>query len=338
MADRPVRIITKQTAVPGRIPTGTTGNEDNFIRQGEMAQNTSDKKLFGFNGSFVFEYGSDSFLSLTGGTVTGNTNIIGNLSANTLFSGSTNLYDIFSTTSSSDVTRVQPGLNTYTGGTGNLPTVNISALTISTLVASGSSQLGETTATSISGGTISGGTISGGTLFSGSTNLYNIFSTTDTNDITRVQPGVNTYTGGTGNFPTVNVSALTINTLIVSGTSQLDGTTSSSFSGGTISGGTIYSGSTNLYGIFLQKNGYLLQKAGMVTGSTFSGNPKKATVTFVTNFTDNNYAVNITGTINRTWTVGSKTLSGFTINANADPAFNSSEVYWNATESGEGYR
>lgn len=62
--------------------------------------------------------------------------------------------------------------------------------------------------------------------------------------------GTNTYTGGTFGLTSVNVSALTINNLIVSGTSQLSVTTATTFSGGTISGGTLYSGSTNLYSIF----------------------------------------------------------------------------------------
>lgn len=92
---RDVRIITKKTAVPGRIPTGTTGSELNFIKQGELAQNMYDRKLFGFDGTDVFEFGVNTFLNLTGGTISGNLGIIGNLSANTFYSGSTNLYDIF---------------------------------------------------------------------------------------------------------------------------------------------------------------------------------------------------------------------------------------------------
>jgi len=80
----------------------------------------------------------------------------------------------------------------------------------------------------------SASTISGGTLYSGSTNLYSIFATLpDANDITRVQPGLNTYTGGTANLPTVNVSALTINTLSASGNSQLTSVTANTI---TISG------------------------------------------------------------------------------------------------------
>lgn len=106
MADRDVRLITKRTSVVGKIPTGTTGNELNLIKQGELASNLADKKLYSYDGSNVFEFGSSSFLGLTGGTITGNTIINGNftvtgntslqsLSATTFISGSTNLYDIF---------------------------------------------------------------------------------------------------------------------------------------------------------------------------------------------------------------------------------------------------
>lgn len=86
----------------------------------------------------------------------------------------------------------------------------------------------------------SGGT-GGGVIYSAGTDLYNIFLTAaGANDITRVQPGLNTYTGGTGNNPTVNISAATLTYL----------------SATTISGGTIYSGSTDLYDIFCSDCGF----------------------------------------------------------------------------------
>ena len=126
MADRNVRLITKRTSVPGKIPTGTTGSETNFIAQGELASNLVDKKLFSYDGSNVFEFGVNSFLGLTGGTITGNLGVTGNLSGSVLYSGSTNLYDIFVTAAgASNVTRVQPGSNISTGGTDNFPIINL---------------------------------------------------------------------------------------------------------------------------------------------------------------------------------------------------------------------
>lgn len=383
MSERNVRIITKKTSTPGKIPTGTTGNELNLIREGELAANLADRKLFSYDGSSIFEFGSNSFLYLTGGTISGSLSV-GSFSASSIYSGSTNLYDIFALVGSvgGQSTYVQPGINTYTGGTSQFPTINVSAATLTYLSAttisggtiySGSTNLydifalvgtvggsGATTyvqpgsniqtggtasspiislAASPSifnlsfsgtalGGAISATTVSGGTIYSGSTNLYDIFALAGTvGQSNYVQPGLNTYTGGTSQFPTVNVSAATLNSLSVSGSTSL----------GTASATTIYSGSTNLSDIFHQKAGYLLQKAGMVSGSTFAGNPKKAIVVFSEYFPDNNYSVTVTGTANRTWTIESKTLSGFTINANAKPAFSSSEVYWDATEDGEGF-
>lgn len=90
MANRVVRLLTKRTSIPGKIPSGTTGSESNLIQQGELASNLYDRKLFGFDGTNIFEYGSNSFLGLTGGTINGG------LTASTIYSGATNLYDIFS--------------------------------------------------------------------------------------------------------------------------------------------------------------------------------------------------------------------------------------------------
>ncbi|MEK6829391.1 MAG: hypothetical protein AABY15_04635 [Nanoarchaeota archaeon] len=194
---------------------------------------------------------------------------------------------------------------------------------------------------SLSGGTVSGNTLfslnlSATTFFSGSTDLEVIISNiaNKLEDITRVQPGSNITTGGTENLPIISVvDSPFFNNLFWSGISI-----GNELSATTISGGTIYSGNTNLELIFHNKNGYLLQKSGSVSGSTFSGNPKKSTITFSTNFPDNDYSISVIGTVNRTWTIESKTLSGFTINANANPAFASSEVYWIALEGGEGFR
>lgn len=98
MANRSARLITKRTSVPGKVPTGTTGNELNFIKAGELASNLADRSLWGYDGTDVFEYGSNSFLGLSGGTVDGDLFVNGNLSASTIISGSTDLYNIFSTT------------------------------------------------------------------------------------------------------------------------------------------------------------------------------------------------------------------------------------------------
>lgn len=159
MADRPARLITKQTAVPGRIPTGTTGSETNLIKQGELAQNTADKKLFGFDGSNVFEFGVNTFLNLSGGTISGNLEVNGSFSANTLFSGSTDvetiIYSILSGGASSDITRIQPGSNIITGGTDNFPIINtVDSPYFNSVTASGDSVFNTIQVDSISANTL----------------------------------------------------------------------------------------------------------------------------------------------------------------------------------------
>ncbi len=122
---RDARLITKRTSVPGKIPTGTTGNELNFIKSGELASNLADHSLWGFDGVSVFEYGSNSFLGLTGGPISGNLFVSGNLSATTLFSGGTNLYDIFLTSGDLSGTSVSAGSNISILQAGNDYTVSV---------------------------------------------------------------------------------------------------------------------------------------------------------------------------------------------------------------------
>lgn len=152
------------------------------------------------------------------------------------------------------------------------------------------------------------GSISASTLYSGSTNLYDIFLTTaDGNDITRVQNGINTYTGGTGNLPTVNVSGLTIDNINVSGISSFN----------SISATTIYSGSTDLSTLFTTQGGSGLTK----TGTILNVNVDDSTIGI--NGSDNLYVKNytaITGTIvTRTYYENGVNITGgttYTLNHN----------------------
>lgn len=250
MANRDARLLTKRTSVPGKVPTGTTGNESSFIQAGELASNLADHSLWGYDGTDVFEYGSNSFLGLTGGTVSGDLFVNGSLSANTLFSGSTDVETI----------------------------------------------------------------------------IYNILAGAPSGDITRVQPGTNITTGGTANNPIVNtVDSPSFNNIEFSGTA-----TGGSLSVNDVSASTIYIGGINISGATTS----LKTKSGIVSGSSFSGNPDKYAVVFATAFADNNYSVTVTGGIERSWTIESKTAAGFTINSNANPGF-SENVFWQAIEVGE---
>ena len=143
---------------------------------------------------------------------------------------------MISTGSTNNSTRVQDGINTFTGGTANAPTVNVTGLSIDNITVSGES--------SFQG-------VSANTFYSGSTDVEDVIraiaSETELSDITRVQPGINTFTGGTANEPTINVSGLSIDNITVSGEASFQG----------LSATTIYSGSSDLSDIFLFNNNLL---------------------------------------------------------------------------------
>ena len=75
-------------------------------------------------------------------------------------------------------------------------------------------------------------------------------------------------------------------------------------------------------------------KAGAVAAASFTGSPKKATVTFSAAFAAATYAINVTGGDGRTWTVESIAVGSFVINANAAAAL-TQPVRWEAIASGE---
>ena len=75
-------------------------------------------------------------------------------------------------------------------------------------------------------------------------------------------------------------------------------------------------------------------KSGVVAFGSFAGNPKKATVTFVTAFADANYSVSLIGVNARTWSVESYVAGSFVINANSNPAL-TGNTYWTAIKHGE---
>ncbi len=86
-----------------------------------------------------------------------------------------------------------------------------------------------------------------------------------------VNHGINTTTGGTNTFQSVNVTALTINTLVASGATTLNTLFAS-----ILSASTIMSGSTNLYDIFVVNNSNVVTQSQLNTkvnksGDTMSG-------------------------------------------------------------------
>lgn len=75
-------------------------------------------------------------------------------------------------------------------------------------------------------------------------------------------------------------------------------------------------------------------KAGRILATAFTGNPKKATVTFSTAFTANDYGVAVVGHDARSWRLESVAAGSFVINAGANQAL-TGVVLWTAIEGGE---
>jgi hypothetical protein len=87
-------------------------------------------------------------------------------------------------------------------------------------------------------------------------------------------------------------------------------------------------------------SGYLVHKAGRVLNASFSGTPRKATVTFGTAFADANYAVTctpVTGVSGAGYTIRieSQTAAGFTINMGTSSITGMIQVNWAAIKDGE---
>ena len=225
MADRQERYLfrTKSTSGTTVLPAdGVTA---------EPFLNTYEGRMFFYGtsgGTFESPSGQANVFEV-GGNI-GYAKVLSGININNLFiitgttghiinyGGQTNLTDYFlsgtstgfvlapisdiTTSPSVSRTRLQNGLNTYTAGTIDNPSVNISAATLSYLSAN----------------TISANTINSKIIQSGGTDLYSIFLTAhDGNDITRVQSGLNIYTAGTANNPSVNISAATLDNISVSG-------------------------------------------------------------------------------------------------------------------------
>ena len=171
--------------------SGATNIEDIFLTAGDL----SGTSVSAGSNTSVNNVGTDYEVSVVNspsfnniefsGTATGGNTSFTDMSATTLYSGSTDLSDLFVTVDTNDITRVQGGTNIATGGTANEPIINLDADILLTSVNAAS--------------------VSGDTLYSGSTDLSDLFVTVDTNDITRVQGGTNINTGGTANEPIINL-------------------------------------------------------------------------------------------------------------------------------------
>lgn len=227
---------------------------------------------------------SPSFNNITfSGTATGNILSANTISATTFYSGSTNLQSVLSNVSPS----IANGLNTYTGTSGTLRTVNISAATLNNLTVTGNTILSSTTATTWN------------ILNSGTTNV-NISDYS--NNIIRTGVTVSNIIGGTGN--TINNDLR--NVQIIGGNNITGTTTNHAYtynfvvtgtSGGNLYATRIFSGNTDLSTLF--GAGSYVQSVG-ATGNLSTGG------------TSTNPVISITSTPSFTTVSASTFVSGST--------------------------
>jgi len=96
-------------------------------------------------------------------------------------------------------------------------------------------------------------------------------------------------------------------------------------------GTSVVTGSLGVTGSILLNGSPISQpKAGSGSAASFSGTPLTSSISFGTAFSNNNYAVTVTGEDARSWTLQSKTSASFTINSNSSVAL-TGPVYWIAT-------
>lgn len=140
----------------GYWSAGLTGSTAKIILQGDSLSLLNSGHTHPISEIVDLQSALDTKFDKSGGTITGAVNVNNSFSANSLFSGSTNLYDIFLTTADgNDITRVQPGSNITTGGTENQPIINlVSSPSINNLSFSGTATGPALSATTMSGSTL----------------------------------------------------------------------------------------------------------------------------------------------------------------------------------------
>ena len=176
MADREIRYLFRKKETQGNILPS-----DGMI--GEPFVNTHEGRVFFYgnlNGSYlpaieqqnVFEVGGNvGYSNVSSGINLNNLFVVtGSTGKITTYQGINDLSDCFLSGTSegfliAHIPRVQPGVNIFTAGTKDYPTINLTAASINNLFVSGSSEFN----------TVKTVTISAGTMFSGFTNLDSIF-------------------------------------------------------------------------------------------------------------------------------------------------------------------
>ena len=183
-------------------------------------------------------------------------------------------------------------------------------------------------------------TISYGPAVSGSISGSSITINNNTNNNIITATGLVDTINGESNL-TFNGSTLAVtgNVTANSFTGSLQGTSSYALTAQTLLG-SVTSASyadTASYVQTAQTASYvngMITKNNEIINTSFTGTPRKATVTFTTSFPNTSYSVVVTGEDLRSWTIESKLTSGFTINTNSNDALIGA-TYWQATNYGE---
>jgi hypothetical protein len=120
-----------------------------------------------------------------------------------------------------------------------------------------------------------------------------------------------------------------VSTLTFDGTTlRATGSFTGSFTGSLL--GTASFATTASFALNAGGGGGTSAKAGSGSAASFGGTPRTASITFGSAFSDNLYAVTVTGEDARSFTIQSKSSTGFTINSNSSVAL-TGPVYWIAT-------
>ena len=147
--------------------------------------------------------------------------------------------------------------------------------------------------------------------------------------------------GGGGNVPTARladlsdvevISVLNGDVLVYNSDTNI-WTHGKSLSGNyAVSGSLNVSGSItgNLNGTASYATYAVSTKGGEVAAGSFTGFPRKGTVTFGSAYPNTNYAISVVGEDARSWTVESKAVGGFVINSNSNVDL-AGNVYWVTT-------
>ena len=214
----------------------------------------------GFGAESAFNYNST-----TNTLLVDNTRITTNLSAATIYLGSTDINTVISNSITANGAHVQNGTNTTTGGTLANPTINVVASpSFNSLTTSGQTTINSNLTVT---GNTSAKAFSATSIFLGSTDINTVISNSVTANGAHVQNGTNTTTGGTLANPTINV---------VASPSFTNLTVSGNTSATTLSATTIYLGSTDINTVIsnsITANGAHVQNGTNTTTGGTLANP-----------------------------------------------------------------